>query len=165
VQLLFHFHRCLYCSRSSLLSPFLLCSIVMSKSNNLGGFDPLASGNAVPSSTPPVSSHPPLDARQLQFLQQQGFSSGLIRALSTHSFPLRIWILDNSGAMTVNDSHRISGTFDNLQNLPVTRWEELQDCVAYHSQMAALFAFPTRFAVSCHDNNASSCRSLFFCFC
>jgi hypothetical protein len=118
----------------------------MSNLNNLGGFDPHASGgNAVPRSTPPH----PLDARQLQFLQQQGFSSGLIRALATSSFPLRIWILDNSGAMNVNDSHRISGTsFDKLQDLPVTRWEELQDCVAYHSQMAALFAFPTRFAVS-----------------
>lgn len=117
--------------------------------SNLRNFDPLASPGGVPRSQQPPPPQP-LDGRQLslQWLEQQGFSSGLIRALATAAFPLRIWILDNSGAMNVNDSHRISGTFDNLQNLAVTRWEELQDCVAYHSQMAALFMFPTRFAVS-----------------
>lgn len=101
--------------------------------SNVRDFDPLASPGGGPRS---------------QYLEQQGFSSGLIRAVATTAFPLRIWILDNSEAMTVNDSHRICGTFDNLQNVSVTRWEELQDCVAYHSQMAALFMFPTRFAVS-----------------
>ena len=100
---------------------------------------------------PPSFAHQPeLDARQLQFLQQQGFSSGLIQAFAQQrsAFPLRIWVLDNGASMNVADAHRITaGTFHNsVQSAPVTRWQELQDCVAYHSQMAATLYLPTRYA-------------------
>lgn len=82
----------------------------------------------------------------MQFLQKQGFPSGMIRFIHSQkpAFPLRVWIIDNSLYMSVKDAHIIRG---NYQNLDATRWEELQDCVAYHAQFAAMFALPVRFAL------------------
>jgi hypothetical protein len=46
--------------------------------------------------------------------------------------------------MNVRDAHVLRG---NYQNLGATRWEELQDCIAYHAQLATTFMLPTRFAL------------------
>jgi hypothetical protein len=138
---------------------------------NLSRFDPMATSFAPSNSQPQQHSkilfhHSGLLANQQQalFLEQQGFTVGLIKALSTCNqlFPKRCWILDNSVQMTVKDSHRMSGTFDNIQDLKVTRWEELQDCVSYQVQMASTMQMPTRFAVShssilVYTPNSSQC--------
>lgn len=96
----------------------------------------------------------PPPSPQLQFLQSQGFPSGMIRDLSSQQkqHPVRIWIIDNSIFMNVRDAHVLRG---NYQNTDATRWEELQDCVAYHADFAARFALPIRFALLNQPTTAS----------
>ena len=83
----------------------------------------------------------------VEILLQQGFSLGLARALAenTDSFDSRIWVVDNSGSMQIGDGHRVSETDGKITLQPVTRWEEIQDTVIYHSQMAAVLNSYTRF--------------------
>jgi hypothetical protein len=83
----------------------------------------------------------------VEILLQQGFSLGLARALAenTDSFDHRIWVVDNSGSMQIGDGHRVSETDGKITLQPVTRWEEIQDTVIYHSQMAAVLNSHTRF--------------------
>merc|ERR1712038_1817152 len=49
---------------------------------------------------------------QIQSLIEQGYSRGLAKMLgdSLDVFPLRIWIVDNSGSMSHNDGHRFVET-------------------------------------------------------
>ena len=117
---------------------------------------------------------------QVECLRDQGFPSALARALSlqsTRAFPLRLWIVDNSGSMREPDGRRLveSSTKDNVKWAKTTRWEELkvsavavvschavdvaptiqlslsllcQDTVTYHAQLAGLLQAPTEFMVS-----------------
>jgi hypothetical protein len=82
-------------------------------------------------------------------LRDQGYSNGLIEALlrNTLDFPLRIWVLDNSGSMSMGDGHRIIETkkSNNIRLIKCSRWKELQEAVIYHAQMAALLEAPTVF--------------------
>jgi hypothetical protein len=85
---------------------------------------------------------------QIQYLKSQGFSMGMIRAFHSQkeSFPLRVWILDNSSAMSVRDAHIVRG--NQLQSINnVTRWEELKDCLFFHTELTARFLLPTRFSL------------------
>jgi hypothetical protein len=68
---------------------------------------------------------------QVECLRAQGFPSALARALSlqsTRAFPLRLWIVDNSGSMREPDGRRLveSSTKDNVKWAKTTRWEELK---------------------------------------
>ena len=124
-------------------------------------FDPLASrGGAAAPATPSAPSHQQQSSDpRVNYLQQQGFSSGMIHAiLQSHAHPstTRLWILDNSAAMATRDSHRIGPQF---QNIPASRWEELQECVAYQAQMAATFGHTTRFSLL-NPPSSSSAQSL-----
>jgi hypothetical protein len=86
----------------------------------------------------------------IALLQRQGYTIGLAKALlaNTDSFEQRIWIVDNSGSMTITDGHRINETTDGkLSITSVTRWEELQETVIYHAQMAAVLNSFTRFCL------------------
>jgi hypothetical protein len=87
-----------------------------------------------------------MNVHQIDFMQKQGFPPGMMQAIYSqqHAFPLRVWILDNSLYMNVKDAHVMRG---NYQYFDATRWEELQDCVAYHAHFAATFALPVRFAL------------------
>lgn len=81
-------------------------------------------------------------------LVKQGFSRGLARSLLLNSevFAERHWVIDNSGSMIIGDGHRIVETSDRkIVEQAVSRWEEIQDTVFYHSQMAALLDSPTVF--------------------
>lgn len=82
-------------------------------------------------------------------LKQQGFTQGLVEALSNmkYTFPLRIWILDNSGSMQEADGQRLVETSskDHVKFITSTRWEELRECANYHMQLAALLEAPTTF--------------------
>ena len=97
----------------------------------------------------PQSSLRCIQQHQIQQLKQQGFTSGLAKALSNAKayFPLRIWVLDNSGSMHKADGHRIVETTLNrdVKFIDCTRWEELHECVNYHIQLAALLEAPTTF--------------------
>jgi len=85
---------------------------------------------------------------QTRALTDQGFTKGLANALSKNKnmFPLRIWVVDNSGSMFKNDGHcLISSHSGNLKVVESTRWEEIRECVNYHVQMAGLLETETWF--------------------
>lgn len=81
-------------------------------------------------------------------LRAQGFTDGLIQSIygNTDVFPLRIWVIDNSGSMNSPDGHRLHQCIDNkIKLLDCTRWAEIQNTVNYHARMAALLEAPTSF--------------------
>lgn len=90
-----------------------------------------------------------LGQSDIQALKQQGFTEGLARAMSKNNaaFPIRIWVVDNSGSMTQSDGHRLVETKkkDDVRAVSCTRWREIQETVTYHAQMAALLEAPTVF--------------------
>jgi len=90
-----------------------------------------------------------LSSSQLRALKKQGFTEGLARSLTDNktNFPLRIWVLDNSGSMQKADGHRIipTRTKNDLKIVDCTRWDEIRECAQYHIEMAALLEAPTSF--------------------
>jgi hypothetical protein len=67
---------------------------------------------------------------------------------SIDAFPLRIWIVDNSGSMTMQDGHRIvRGVGGRCGMMPCSRWEELGDALEWHARVAAGLGAPTEFRV------------------
>lgn len=107
-------------------------------------------------------------------LMEQGFTKGLVKGLSENKkvFPLRIWVVDNSGSMQTPDGNRIiSSRSKKLKIVPSTRWEEIQECVNYHVRMAGLLETetwfrllndpgvgvgPQQFKVACNDSMEST---------
>ena len=86
-------------------------------------------------------------------LMKRGFSRGLSMALAANSqeFSQRIWIVDNSGSMQIEDGHKIATTSDRkVVTHTVTRWEEIQDTVLHHCDMAALMNSFTTFKLLNH---------------
>ena len=85
----------------------------------------------------------------VKILKKQGFSEGLALSLSENNtnFPLRIWIVDNSGSMQKADGHRIipTRTKNELKIVDSSRWDEIKECVTYHIDMAALLGASTSF--------------------
>jgi len=79
----------------------------------------------------------------------QGLTESMASSLGRvkQAFPLRIWIVDNSGSMQTDDGHLISSksTPEKLIMKKCTRWEELRSCVQYHMRLAALIKAPTQF--------------------
>ena len=90
-----------------------------------------------------------LSSGEKESLKAQGYSTGLIEELTRNilAFPLRIWVVDNSGSMSMNDGHRIVETSraNDVRLIQCSRWTELQEAVIYHCQMAALLEAPTVF--------------------
>ena len=84
---------------------------------------------------------------QRQYLEAQGFPTGMLRALNAQRqlFPVSFWILDNSSRMLVRDAHILRGNYRDVRG--VTRWEELLDCLAYHADLSARLGLPTRYAL------------------
>jgi hypothetical protein len=97
--------------------------------------------------------------RRIQQLVEQGYTRGHAASLARtiRNFPLRIWVVDNSGSMQQTDGHRLVETTtssrgdDNnndkrdLKVVGCSRWNELKDCIEYHAQMAAALEAPTTF--------------------
>lgn len=96
----------------------------------------------------------PLDAEEMRRLKDQGFTEGLAEALALNciSFPLRIWVVDNSGSMQMPDGHRIVPTAkkNDVKIVSCSRWDEICECVKYHVDMAALLEAPTNFRLLNH---------------
>jgi len=84
---------------------------------------------------------------QRQYLEAQGFPTGMMRALNAQRqcFPVSFWILDNSSSMRFKDAHILRGNYRDVRG--VTRWEELLDCLAYHADLSARLGLPTRYAL------------------
>jgi hypothetical protein len=85
----------------------------------------------------------------MKALEEQGYTRGLAESLwkTKQTFPLRIWIVDNSGSMSTTDGHRVVETpkKNNVKFISCTRWAEMQQTVDYHAQLAALIKSPTVF--------------------
>jgi hypothetical protein len=96
----------------------------------------------------PKTKNPNHMKRVSQELKAQGYTNGLIESItrSNDEFPLRIWVVDNSGSMTTPDGHRLHQFSDNrVRLLDCSRWAEIQDTVTYHATVAALLKAPTTF--------------------
>merc|ERR1719437_167117 len=79
-------------------------------------------------------------------LNKQGYLNGISKDLCRNmlEFPLRVWVVDNSGSMNIKDGHK----FELNNKMDVTRcsrWEELQETVIYHAGLASLLHAPTIF--------------------
>ena len=60
-------------------------------------------------------------------------------------FPMRTWIIDNSGSMATADSHRIISAGGRDGEISSTRWEELSDAIIWHGSLASHMQAPTTF--------------------
>lgn len=115
------------------------------------------SASAPPSTETYHVAHGPaneINQDQIRSLKSQGFTEGLARSLSDNNtnFPLRIWVVDNSGSMQTNDGHKMvsTSTKNNIKLVNCTRWNEIRECVSYHVQMSALLEAPTSFRLLNH---------------
>jgi len=90
-----------------------------------------------------------LDENQIKQLKSQGYTLGLAKSLGQNNvtFPLRFWIVDNSGSMQNTDGCQMitSNSQAKVRMATCTRWKEIQDTVDYHVQMAGLLKAPTKF--------------------
>mmetsp|Transcript_5684 Transcript_5684/g.11685 ORF Transcript_5684/g.11685 Transcript_5684/m.11685 type:complete len:740 (-) Transcript_5684:174-2393(-) len=87
------------------------------------------------------------NATKQSYLDYLGLPRGLLKSFSRdlHKCDLRIWLIDNSTAMLERDSHRVSGSLDDIKKIDgVTRWEELSSTIAFHVDMATRCWIPTR---------------------
>ena len=91
----------------------------------------------------------PVPEEQIRQLTNQGYTRGLANSLShtIKNFPLRIWVVDNSGSMQNTDGHRFVETkrSQDVKVVNCSRWNEIKDCIEYHAQMAASLEAPTTF--------------------
>ena len=91
----------------------------------------------------------PIPEEQIKQLMNQGFTRGLASSLAQtiKTFPLRIWVVDNSGSMQNTDGHRFVETrrTNDVKVVSCTRWDEIRECVSYHAQIAAVLGEPSIF--------------------
>jgi len=88
-----------------------------------------------------------LNREQINILKSHGFPSGLAQELGNTraTFPLRFWVVDNSGSMRTSDGHQIRGSQDNIKVVECNRWTELQEVVCNHAELAGLIEATTVF--------------------
>lgn len=90
-----------------------------------------------------------ISKRAISSLREEGYSRGLVEAMAENAtaFPLRIWVIDNSGSMATSDGARLveTSTKNSLKYVQCTRWNELRETVKYHAEMAGLLQAPTVF--------------------
>jgi len=98
---------------------------------------------------PKTSEKGALLEKKLVQLHAQGFPRGLSKSLffNAKEFPLRIWVVDNSGSMTNTDGHRFVETSNSkkIKVVSCTRWAEIKETVLYHAEISALLQAPTIF--------------------
>ncbi|KAL7496787.1 hypothetical protein ACHAWT_007170 [Skeletonema menzelii] len=91
----------------------------------------------------------PVPEPQIQNLIKQGYTRGLATSLAQtiKNFPLRIWVVDNSGSMQHVDGHRFVETKrqQDVKIVNCSRWDEIKGCVEYHAQISAALEAPTTF--------------------
>lgn len=102
------------------------------------------------------SSSRDVNSSQIKALKEQGYTQGLAQSLAANktSFPLRIWVIDNSGSMQNTDGHRFVETkrSDQVKTVTCSRWDEIRDCVNYHLRLSALLDAPTQFRMLNNPN-------------
>jgi len=97
------------------------------------------------------------NSNQMKQLRQQGYTDGLAKEmlLFTKAFPLRFWVVDNSGSMSAVDGKRLVNTKNQntIKMVTCSRWKEIQETVEYHAQMAGLLEAPTIFRLLNNPGN------------
>lgn len=97
----------------------------------------------------PQPSSKQLNGNEIAALKDQGYTVGLIKSIarSNITFPLRIWVVDNSGSMMTGDGHRIVETSNSntVRFVNCTRWAEIKETVEYHARLSGLLESPTVF--------------------
>ena len=86
----------------------------------------------------------------LNYIEYLGLPMGMFRAVNKmyQAMDCRVWIIDNSYAMSETDSHLIRSDpeFRRIEKQDgVSRWAELSQCVEFHTKMASRVWMPTRF--------------------
>jgi len=83
----------------------------------------------------------------IQSLAAMGFPHGLSKELinSTAEFPVRFWVVDNSGSMNMNDGTRLVAGSGRVQSVKASRWGELCDTVVGIAQLAEALGARTDF--------------------
>lgn len=86
-------------------------------------------------------------AQRESFLRTTELPAGMQEAMlaSVEEFPLRIWIIDNSGSMQSGDGHVLEQKAGTEALVGCTRWQELGDALRWHARMAAYMSAPTEF--------------------
>jgi hypothetical protein len=90
---------------------------------------------------PVVHSSCILNRDQTNKLKDLGFPYGLAQELGNTRmmYPVRFWVVDNSGSMRANDGHQLRGsTQGQLRVVQCNRWTELQEAVEFHATLASL---------------------------
>lgn len=85
------------------------------------------------------------EEERIQILQSQGFPVGLAALLLQHTrdFPLRIWLVDNSGTMHQDDGHIVTQTKDGkVEIVHCSRWQEVSSALRWHAELAAWVQTP-----------------------
>jgi hypothetical protein len=86
----------------------------------------------------------------LRLRNEQGFPAGLAEELGNtrRTYPVRFWVVDNSGSMQTSDGKQIRGGTrpeEPLRVVDCNRWTELQSTVAFHAELAGLLEATTVF--------------------
>lgn len=82
---------------------------------------------------------------RIQILEGQGFPVGLASTLlkHTHDFPIRVWLVDNSGTMHHNDGHIVTQTSEGkVEIVKCSRWHEICTALCWHAELAAWVQTP-----------------------
>lgn len=104
-------------------------------------------GTPIVSSIASVATPVTNEEEALNAMATLGFPRGLSKELltSTKEFPVRFWVVDNSGSMNMNDGTRLVTTGGTLQSVKSSRWNELCDTLVSIAQMAATLGARTDF--------------------
>jgi len=102
-----------------------------------------------------------LPSFDIEKLKRQGFTEGMAKSLGKNkeSFPVRFWIIDNSGSMSIQDGHRIVETDNKVQFVNCSRWEEIVETVSFHAHVSGELNAPTYFRLL--NNPYNGCPSNF----
>jgi len=88
------------------------------------------------------------DEQRRQYLATLDLPPGIANEIlqSCKLFPLRIWVIDNSGSMGTSDGHKlVRGPAGNEGLQTCSRWGELGDAILWHATLAANLGAPTEF--------------------
>eukprot|EP00571_Detonula_confervacea_P017836 CAMPEP_0172299274 /NCGR_PEP_ID=MMETSP1058-20130122/1631_1 /TAXON_ID=83371 /ORGANISM="Detonula confervacea, Strain CCMP 353" /LENGTH=1098 /DNA_ID=CAMNT_0013008681 /DNA_START=29 /DNA_END=3325 /DNA_ORIENTATION=- len=111
-----------------------------------------------PKVVPPSSSHgcassaektPRMESSEKnlsRYLKKLGLPHGLLSIVlqNYHACEKSYWFIDNSASMQTRDSHLMG---DNSESVQVSRWEELCECVCFHTKLSAKCRLPTNFCL------------------
>lgn len=85
--------------------------------------------------------------KMIDYLRSQGFTLGLARTLiqNSDSFPVRIWLVNNSDTMNHADGHLVVQSKEppfSIRNVDCTRWEEVISTLRWHAEFSARMEAP-----------------------